>query len=72
MKAVDRDSAGFRVSDVGAAGAKSSAERRGELWGGRESERKTRGNLNRFQIRFSQRNTLLTILSFLVSLFMFS
>ena len=27
MKAVGRDSAGFRVSDVGAAGAKSSAER---------------------------------------------
>ena len=27
MKAVDRDSAGFRVSDVCAAGAKSSAER---------------------------------------------
>ena len=58
MKAVDRDSAGFRVSDVGAVEAKSSAERDdskrvetsdAENSGAREREReKVRKNLNRF------------------------
>ena len=80
MKAVGRDSAGIRVSDVGEAEAKSSAERNDSkrvetsdaenCGAGERAREKYARQFKSFQIRLSQRNTLLTILSFLSSLFM--